>query len=167
MPKPRSDYKARRSGQLRNRSDHLGFFNMLLNLSARFIYSFFFFHFAPIEKRLPWLGFDPMTSRSAAKHHTHWANTAGLFLCVLAFVSCVFFFFFQFRCNCFAVYSLSDTRFKKASHFFFLLFLYFLPRGSRCIYSPAAPVIMKTSVTSRRLGFLRYGDGLGACYFRR
>ena len=127
MPKPRSDYKARRSGRLRNRSDHLGFFNIFLNFSARFLYLFTYFHFAPIEKRLPWLGFDPMTSRSAAKHHTHWANTAGLFLCVLAFVSCVF-FFFQFRCNCFAVYSLSDTRFKKASHFFFFFFFVFLAK---------------------------------------
>ena len=146
-------------------SDHLGFFNIFLNFSARFIYLFTYFHFAPIEKRLPWLGFDPMTSRSAAKHHTHWANTAGWFLCVLAFVSCVFFFSFVLTALLFIHCEMQGLR--KQATFFFFFFLYFLPRGSRCIYSPAATVITKTSVTSRRLGFLRYGDGLGACYFRR
>ena len=66
VPKPRSDYEARRSGQLRNKLDYLGFFNVLLKLSAWLI-----FFFSPIEKRLPWLGFDPTTSRSAAKRHAH------------------------------------------------------------------------------------------------
>ena len=43
--------------------DHLGFFNVHLNLSTRV-----FSHFAPIEMRPPWPGFDPATSCSAAQH---------------------------------------------------------------------------------------------------
>lgn len=49
VPKPQSNYEARRSGGFQNNLAHLEFFNMHLNLSKRV-----FSYFAPIVIWLPW-----------------------------------------------------------------------------------------------------------------